>query len=112
MSLEIQVGQEGDIVCVTVAGVLDSSQVKSFRDQVLLSSADARAVLLDCTALSYLDSSGLSAFVGLFKTFTVDEKKFVLFGLSESVMRVIRFTKLDSVLALADDRATALAMLD
>ncbi len=99
--------REGNVKIIAVSGFLDAGQVVRFREEFLAESADEDTILLDCTTLEYLDSSGLATLVSIYKTLTARNAKLVIFGFSESILRVLRFTKLDRVFILAKDFAEA-----
>ncbi len=99
--------REGNIKVVSVSGFLDAGQVARFREEFLAESAEEDSILLDCTALEYLDSSGLATLVSIYKTLASRNAKLVIYGFSESILRVLRFTKLDRVFILAKDLTEA-----
>ncbi len=100
--MEITSRSENKIKIIELNGQLDSSCVGNFRDSVLAEVNDDRLVLLDCEGLTYLDSSGLATLLNLHKNLVAREASMVLSGLSEGILRVIRFTKLDRVLHITD----------
>lgn len=99
--------REGNLKVISVSGFLDAGQVARFRDDFLAESADEDVILLDCTALEYLDSSGLATLVSIYKILGSRNAKLIIFGFSESILRVLRFTKLDRVFTLAKDLSEA-----
>lgn len=107
--MELAARAEGDVKVVSVSGYLDSGSVEKFREGFLEVTAEDSRVVLDCTALAYLDSSGLAMLINIFKNLTSRGVKLVICGFSEGIMRVIEFTKLDKVFKLADSLDTALA---
>jgi anti-sigma B factor antagonist len=100
--MEIAPRVEGDVKIISVSGHLETSGVSVFRDRFLEETKDDDLILLDCAELEYLDSSGLASLVSLFKTLSARDAKLVICGLSDGILRVIRFTKLDKVFTLAD----------
>jgi anti-sigma B factor antagonist len=99
--------REGNVKIISVSGFLDAGQVTKFREDFQAESAEEDAILLDCTALEYLDSSGLATLVSIYKALAARNAKLVIFGFSESILRVLRFTKLDRVFTLAKDLTEA-----
>jgi anti-sigma B factor antagonist len=67
-----------------------------FRD---LADGALKRVVLDMTAVHFMDSSGLGAVVAVYKLLGPDHG-FDLAGLSPSVDRVFRLTRMDSVFAI------------
>jgi anti-sigma B factor antagonist len=107
--MEISARQEGPLKIVSLSGILDTGQVSLFRERFLDETAGDKLVVLECTGLEYLDSSGLAAFVNIFKNLNERQDKLVICGLSETILRVVRFTKLDRVFTLATDLEEAKA---
>ncbi len=103
--------REGNLKVISVSGFLDAGQVARFREEFLAESAEESVVLLDCTALEYLDSSGLATLVSIYKTLSSRNAKLIIFGFSESILRVLRFTKLDRVFNLAKDYSEAITKI-
>jgi anti-anti-sigma factor len=107
--MDITARAEGDVKVVSVSGYLDSGSVGEFREKFLEATAEDNQVVLDCSALAYLDSSGLAILVNVFKNLASRESKMVICGFSDGIMRVIEFTKLDRVFKLSDSVEGALA---
>jgi anti-sigma B factor antagonist len=105
--MNIETIREEGLVTLVVIGYLQADTVGTFRSRFLEETAADSRILLDCTKLEYLDSSGLAAFLTLFKTLSVRQAKLVIYGLSESILRVIYFTKLDRVFTLAENAESA-----
>src|SRR3990170_2308289 len=99
---------EDGVKIVSVSGYLDSGSVGEFREKFLAETASDNRVALDCTALAYLDSSGLATLVNVFKNLASRDVQLVICGFSEGIMRVIEFTKLDKVLKLSGSLGGAL----
>ncbi|MBV6482016.1 MAG: putative anti-sigma factor antagonist [bacterium] len=96
---------------ISVSGFLDAGEVVRFRDEFLVETADENVILLDCSKLEYLDSSGLAALVNIYKNLTARGGKLAICGFSESILRVLKFTKLDRVFTIAEDFEEAKAKL-
>jgi len=106
--MEISSSVEQGIKVVSVTGFLQTDSVGEFREKFAEETAADDRILLDCIGLEYLDSSGLAALVSIFKNLATRQAKLVIFGLPESILRVVRFTKLDQVFTLADNREDAI----
>jgi anti-sigma B factor antagonist len=68
----------------------------------------AHHVVLDLTRVSFIDSSGLGAIVASMKQLGVD-KKLDLAGLSETVAKVFRLTRMDMVFKIHETVEEAVA---
>jgi anti-sigma B factor antagonist len=101
--------RHGDFVVIDVQeNRLDASCVVTFKDQIRLAVNDhSGRVLLDMSAVEFIDSSGLGALVGVMKT--LDGRKLELANVGEAVLKVFQLTKMDRVFVLHGSRADALA---
>jgi len=87
---------------------LDALVAVRFKDRFRdLQSSDARRYVLDLSNVAFLDSSGLGAVVAVYKALG-DEAALDLAGLSPTVERVLRLTRMDSVFRIYPDVETAL----
>jgi anti-sigma B factor antagonist len=64
VDLAIDVSARGDATVVTLAGDLDIQTAPAVRDRLDELSASGGVVVIDLSAVEFLDSSGLGAFVG------------------------------------------------
>jgi anti-sigma B factor antagonist len=106
--MELTTLVENGIKILVVQGRLDSTSVGGFREKFNEETLEDDAVILDFTGLEYLDSSGLATLVNIYKVMQSRSGRLAMCGLSEDVMRVVRFTKLDRIFTLADTREQAL----
>ena len=101
--MNISSRREGALKIISVTGFLDAAQASRFHEEFMIESSEEDSVLLDCTALEYLDSSGLATLVNVYKALAARNAKLVIYGFPQSILRVLRFTKLDRVFTLAND---------
>ena len=71
--------------------------------------AGDRKFLIDCTHTAYIDSSGLGALVTISKKIRENGGELRLAGLNEDLRSLFELTKLDTLFAIADSSAQALA---
>ena len=109
--MEVIVKQEDEVAVVVLSGFLQAESVPVFRDKFTEETIDSEKILLDCTDLEYLDSSGLATLVHIVKGLNARGAKMVIFGLPSAVYRVIQFTKLDRVLQIAGNKREATNLL-
>jgi anti-sigma B factor antagonist len=107
--MELTTHSEADVKVIEISGTLDSSNVGEFREKFLEESNHEDRIVLDCSALDYMDSSGLATLVNIFKNLSAREIPLVICGFSEGILRVIEFTNLDKVFKLAGSLEEALA---
>lgn len=104
----------GPAACVVrIAGELDASDAPRVRallaEQVL---SGTGSLVLDLSALSFIDSAGLAAIIAAHKGTRSAGTRLVLAGPSEAVRKVLAVTGLASVLTVADSVEAALAEVD
>jgi anti-sigma B factor antagonist len=97
-SLAIDRHTAGDTVTAVCHGRVVSDTVPILQDMVRAMIAQAPIVVLDLDDVSYMDSSGLGALVGLYVSAKRSGKHLRLIHLSERVQELLRVSKLLSVL--------------
>ncbi len=108
--MDYEIEREGDVTVVSVEGELVVSNRRELKDAVLERLADGdRKFLVDFSAASYIDSSGLGVLVSLSKKIREEEGELRLCGLDEDLHTLFELTKLDTLFRIADDRGEALA---
>jgi anti-sigma B factor antagonist len=93
----------GEVVIVALAGELDASNVASARGVLdALSAAEADEILVvDLSALEFIDSSGLALLVSLAEADSDGSKLRVVPSEAPAVARIMRVTGIDSMLRFA-----------
>ncbi|WP_299562315.1 STAS domain-containing protein [uncultured Sulfitobacter sp.] len=90
---------------------IDAAVALAFKDRMReLTEGPARTVVLDLDHVSFIDSSGLGAIVAAMKNLAPD-RTLVLAGLTGTVDKVFRLTRMDTVFGLygsVDDALKAL----
>ncbi len=91
----------GEIQVVTVeAGRIDAAMAIQFKDDMrAITDSEAARVILDLTAVEFIDSSGLGAIVASMKQLG-GGRKLDLAGLQPVVEKVFRLTRMDTVFNL------------
>lgn len=106
MQLETEDHDEARLVTVSEARI-DAAIAIQFKDALRVAVGEtAPRVVLDLAAVKFLDSSGLGALVAARKL-AGPGRSFELAGLQESVARVFRLTRMDTVFAIHADVAAA-----
>lgn len=79
---------------------LDAAVATAFKDRVrnLVAHAGAK-VILDLSAVDFMDSSGLGAIISIYKSLPKG-RALELMGLSSNVERVFRLTRMDTVMTI------------
>lgn len=108
MSLTSKVTDGLQIVTVD-AERIDASGAIRFKEEMRSETASgATRVVLDLTAVDFIDSSGLGAIVASMKQLG-DDRRLDLAGLSPAVDKVFRLTRMDTVFRLYPSLDDALA---
>jgi anti-sigma B factor antagonist len=93
---------EGDFALVRVGGEVDLSWSQSLRKAILDALAKTKAVGVELSAVSYIDSSGIAALVEGFQSARGKGQKFSLVAASSSVRAVLQLARLDRVFPMVD----------
>lgn len=91
----------GDLLVVTVCeDRIDAASAIQFKERIReVTQPPSNRVLLDMSQVTFLDSSGLGAVVAVMKLLGPD-RKLELSGLTPSVTKVFRLTRMDTVFTI------------
>lgn len=101
--MELVAEQRGEILVVrAMQDRIDAAGAIQFKDKMReLTQANNPRVVLDMSKVAFLDSSGLGAVVAVMKALG-PERKLELSGLTATVQKVFRLTRMDSVFIIHD----------
>jgi anti-sigma B factor antagonist len=94
---------------VHLSGELDVSQTLAVRNLVLEEIAPGRRLVVDLTAVPFIDSSGIGMLVGAHRAAIAAEAWFGVCGADATVTKVFELTRTNRVLRVFTDSDTALA---
>jgi anti-sigma B factor antagonist len=96
--MQLVAEKRGEILVVAAVGDrIDAAGAIQFKDQMReLTMAAPPRVVLDMSRVAFLDSSGLGAVVAVMKALG-PERKLELSGLTPTVQKVFRLTRMDSI---------------
>lgn len=101
--------REGALVVSVQDERVDAAVAIQFKDMMReLTATPHKRVVMDMSRIDFLDSSGLGAVVAAMKQLGPD-RKLELAGLSPTVAKVFRLTRMDSVFTIHDDISSAFA---
>ncbi|MFO7587862.1 MAG: STAS domain-containing protein [Gemmatimonadota bacterium] len=108
--MTFSLADDGEVTIVEVNGELIVGNRQELKARVLerLDGGD-RKFLIDFSASSYIDSSGLGVLVSLSKKIREAGGSLRLAGLNADLRTLFELTRLDSLFHIADTRAAALA---
>ena len=96
--MELSVRNEKKLCVISVQSArIDASVALQFKDAMRAhSGGEAERILLDLSAVDFIDSSGLGAIVAAMKSME-EHRKLMLAGFTPAVERVFRLTRMDTV---------------
>jgi anti-anti-sigma factor len=102
-NFSVAMTRDGDTVTIATAGELDLDNVERYREVIeAAETSDATRIVIDLSALDYIDSSGLAAvLVAGRRSDLAGQRLFVRAGHGE-VRRLLELTALDQTLNLID----------
>lgn len=107
--MDYQVVIQGKMAVVMLSGDIDLYFTPDARRVILRCLSEKNGVLVDLSAVTYIDSSGIACLVEGYQTAKQQQLRFGLVGVSENAMNVLRLTRLDQVFPVHDSLAAALA---
>ncbi|MEP2919886.1 STAS domain-containing protein [Sulfitobacter sp.] len=110
--MELTSSKESGLQIVTVQHQrIDAAVALTFKDQMReISDGHSETVLLDLNHVQFIDSSGLGAIVAAMKNLS-PARKLALAGLTPTVEKVFRLTRMDSVFGVYATVDAALSAL-
>ncbi len=111
--IEIDKINENNYLLITVSGEADASS-SIHLDKAIREAMDDNGpnILIDCRQLEYISSAGLGVFMSYIEEISRNSINFIIFGLSEKVMKVFGILGLDQLLIIKDTKEEAIAQLD
>jgi len=111
--LKIRIRKAGPATILDLEGPLKlGSTQEEFRDQVQkLIDAGSAHIAINLAGVSDLDSSGIGALVRVFTTLKRSGGRCTFFSPNKRVQMLLKMVRLDGVLTLAEDEASALATI-
>jgi anti-sigma B factor antagonist len=103
MALEIETTDQDGNQLIAARGEVDLYASPVLRNALLKAIPQAKGALwVDLSEVDYMDSSGVATLVEGLKSATQKKLGFVLVAPSQSVMKVLQLSKLDSVFTIKD----------
>jgi anti-sigma B factor antagonist len=103
--MKIREGKVDSFVLLEVSGRIDSENAETLKDYLVELGKREQQVLIDCSAMDYISSTGLGALLMLLKLITKQAGTLRLFGLSPRIAEVFEisgFNKLFSISSCLD----------
>ncbi len=95
---------QGDYYLIELIGDLDIYNNKKFKEKLadIYEELD-KDLVVDCSRLEYIDSTGLGSFISLLKLTRDEEKEITVKNLKKNIKKVFKITDLDKLFNLGDD---------
>ncbi len=98
--MEHNIREEASAVVVAFEGDVDLESSRQARKVLLECVGRKRALLVDLSQVTYIDSSGVAALVESFQSARKGGTTFALAAVSEATMRVLQLARLDKVFTI------------
>ena len=86
-------------------GIFDGTKINDFQKQIEQSvESGVHTILVDFSAITFMDSSGLGGLVKAFKTVEAAEVGFFICSINEQVRILFELTSMDRYFNLVEDR--------
>ena len=95
-----EVRTEGGTTIVVLSGDVDLDSSPKVRSVLLETVGNKRGVLVEMSAVSYIDSSGIASLVEAYQSARRGSTLFALVAVSDAAMRVLELARLDQVFAI------------
>lgn len=103
-----EVRKEGGATIVVLSGDVDLDSSPKVRSVLLESVGNKGGVLVEMSAVSYIDSSGIASLVEAYQSARRATTPFALVAVSEAAMRVLELARLDRVFSIHESVSDAL----
>jgi len=100
--MEIGITDQGGLQVVAISGEVDLSTSPKVRDALLGCISSGKGIIVDLSAVVYIDSSGVASLVEAFQTAKSRGLGFALAQVSETPLRVLKLARLDQVFVIHD----------
>jgi anti-sigma B factor antagonist len=108
--MEILQRREGNVVILDIFGAISLGESKEKFAEVMneLLSESGTNVLVNFSAINYVDSTGIGELVGYLNKFVERNRQLKILKPHERVLKLLQITKLDTMFEIYDDEKQAL----
>lgn len=100
--MKLHTTEIGETTVMALAGDVDLSHSPALRKALMELMFQRRAVVVDLSAVTYVDSSGIAGLVEAYQMARKNGTSFTLAAISDPVGRVLRLARLDRVFTIVD----------
>lgn len=102
MALDISYNNEEKLE-ISISGDLDINNIEEFKEQVFnIYDRKENDVVLDIEELNYIDSTGLGAFMSLYKKITDNGHSLKIINPKKNILKLFKITELDTVFGMEE----------
>lgn len=101
MELKVDLRREEETLFVDLQGDLDINSNKELKEKVN-SVEGVKKIIINCENLSYVDSTGLGAFISIYKHIKEKGEGLVIRGLKPHIKKIFLITDLDKVFEIEE----------
>ena len=101
MELKVDLRREEETLFVDLQGDLDINSNKELKEKVN-SVEGVKKIIVNCENLSYVDSTGLGAFISIYKNIKEKGEELVITGLKPHIKKIFLITDLDKVFEIEE----------
>ncbi len=98
--MEHAMREEGEVVVVSFSGDVDLEHSPRAREVLLGAVTRGRRLLVDLSAVAYIDSSGVASLVEAFQASRRQGQRFALVSVNAPALRVLELARLDRVFTI------------
>ena len=109
--MEITSSKSDDVLVIKISGRLTVSSELIFKAETAKYAENSKKIVLDCSDMEYLDSTGLGLIVRFYKDFTSNGGKFALAALQAKPKLVFEITRAYKIFDIFDTLPAAVASL-
>ena len=95
--MKYPVTEHGRFTVIALSGEIDLNVSPKAREQILKQLKHNKPLLVDLSAVEYIDSSGVASLVEGFQMARGQKQDFALVGVSKAAMQVLQLARLDKV---------------
>ncbi len=104
--------ENGDVIVLAIPGPsLDASNSKKFKSELAPVILSARRLVMDMSAVQFVDSSGLGAILSCLRELNAKGGDFKICGLSKGVRALFELVRMHKVVEIFNTREEAVAAL-
>lgn len=103
--LAINNKRRGETLIVDIKGELDHHTAKDAREELtrLIEDRSIKNMIIDLSALKFMDSSGIGVFIGRYKVLAERNGKMGVYGLSTHIRKIWEISGLYRIIQVYDD---------